>query len=238
MQNVLTVSALSVKFSDHTVLDNVSFSVKQGEIFALLGGNGAGKSTALKTCIGIIAPSKGDVSVMGRSVLTEVNAIRQDIAYLPESVMLYGHLTGVENIEYFLSLAQVSRSASDIESALERVALQKDAWHRHLSDYSKGMRQKTAIALALLRQAPVLFLDEPTSGLDPSAIAEFNQLISTLAHEGTTVFMVTHDIYGACQVAHRIGLLRNGTIVDMFERHANATISIDEVHAAVTSDAQ
>jgi ABC-2 type transport system ATP-binding protein len=101
-----------------------------------------------------------------------------------------------------------------------------------MSNYSKGMRQKTAIALALLRDAPVLFLDEPTSGLDPNAIDEYNQLITTLALEGATVFMVTHDIYGACQIAHRIGLLDNGKIVGMFERGGDNHIDTEEVHEA------
>ena len=98
--------------------------------------------------------------------------------------------------------------------------------------YSKGMRQKTAIALALLRETPVLFLDEPTSGLDPVAIDEFNQLITSLAATGTTIVMVTHDVYGACQVAHRIALLRRGTLVGSFEAGEGGKIDTETVHAA------
>ena len=127
------------------------------------------------------------------------------------------------------------KSEDEIKQALARVALQSSAWHKNLSNYSKGMRQKTAITLALLRSAPVLFLDEPTSGLDPNAIDEFNQLITSLALEGSTVFMVTHDVYGACQVAHRIGLLDNGKIVGMFERRNNTHIDTEEVHAAFSA---
>lgn len=231
---MLVASSLSVNYAQHTVLDDVSFSVKEGEVFALLGGNGAGKSTAIKTFIGTVPPTSGSASVMGMSVADDIDQIRNKVAYLPESVMLYGHLTGKENIEYFLSLAELSRSKQDIEQALSRVALQRQAWDRSLSNYSKGMRQKTAIALALLRKAPVLLLDEPTSGLDPSAIDEFNQLIATLAQEGTTVFMVSHDVYGACQIAHRIGLLDNGKIVGNFERNSNSNIDTEEVHAAFT----
>mgnify|MGYP000188639286 CR=1 FL=1 len=232
---MIEASSLCVRFAQQTVLDDVNFTVGQGEVFALLGGNGAGKSTTLKTFLGTIAPNNGSASVLGKSVEKEIDAIRSKVAYLPESVMLYGHLTGIENIEYFLSLAEVKKSIPEIEQALMRVALQKDAWHRELSNYSKGMRQKTAIALALLRDAPVLFLDEPTSGLDPNAIDEFNQLITTLASEGATVFMVTHDVYGACQIAHRIGLLDNGKIVGMFERRADSHIDTEEVHAAFSA---
>lgn len=234
-KDIIIASSLSVRFSQKTVLSDVNFSVKQGEVFALLGGNGAGKSTTLKTFLGTIAPESGSATVMDMSVAKEIDLIRTKIAYLPESVTLYGHLTGVENIEYFLSLAGVSRSGQDIERALTRVALQQDAWHQTMANYSKGMRQKTAIALALLREAPVLFLDEPTSGLDPNAIDEFNQLIATLAAEGTTVFMVTHDVYGACQIAHRIGLLDNGKIVGMFERGERAEIETSEVHQAFSA---
>lgn len=229
---VVVAESLNVRFADQCVLDDVSFTVNRGEVFALLGGNGAGKSTTLKTFLGTVAPTSGSASVLGHSVTSDSDFIRSKVAYLPESVMLYGHLTGMENIEYFLSLADVKRSASDIEAALKRVALQADAWHKKLADYSKGMRQKTAIALALLRSAPVLFLDEPTSGLDPSAIDEFNQLVTALSEAGSTVFMVTHDVYGACQVAHRIGLLDQGKIVGVFERNGNELIDTEQVHTA------
>lgn len=234
-KETLVASSLSVQFNEQTVLNNVNFKVEQGEIFALLGGNGAGKSTTLKTFLGTVSPTSGNISVMGLSVNENLDLVRSKVAYLPESVMLYGHLTGVENINYFLSLADITRSESEITQALERVALQQDAWHRNMSNYSKGMRQKTAIALALLRQAPVLFLDEPTSGLDPNAIDEFNQLIATLAAEGTTVFMVTHDVYGACQIAHRIGLLDRGEIVGIFERGNDSHIDTETVHSAFSA---
>ncbi|MBQ4891387.1 ABC transporter ATP-binding protein [Shewanella sp. UCD-FRSSP16_17] len=234
-KEMVVASSLSVRFSEQNVLDDVNFKIGEGEVFALLGGNGAGKSTALKTFLGTISPASGSATVMGMSVEKDIDSIRSKVAYLPESVMLYGHLTGFENIKYFLSLADISRAESEIEQALTRVALQKNAWHRNMAHYSKGMRQKTAIALALLREAPVLFLDEPTSGLDPNAIDEFNQLIATLANEGATVFMVTHDVYGACQIAHRIGLLDNGKIVGMFERGDNAHIDTEEVHSAFSA---
>ncbi|NKF50813.1 ABC transporter ATP-binding protein [Shewanella sp. WXL01] len=234
-KEIVKASSLSVSFNNQTVLEHVDFSIGEGEVFALLGGNGAGKSTTLKTFLGTVKSSGGSASVLGMDVAEDIDQIRRKVAYLPESVTLYGHLTGVENIEYFLSLANVDRSSTEIEQALVRVALQQEAWHREMSHYSKGMRQKTAIALALLREAPVLFLDEPTSGLDPNAIDEFNQLIATLAAEGTTVFMVTHDVYGACQIAHRIGLLDQGRIVGMFERGEGERIDTEVVHTAFSN---
>ena len=232
VEPVVVAESLCVRFANNKVLNDINFSVNRGEVFALLGGNGAGKSTTLKTFLGTVSPTSGAAFVMGCSVGKDNDAIRSKVVYLPESVMLYGHLTGIENIEYFLSLAGISRNDTEVEHALTRVALQPEAWHKKLSDYSKGMRQKTAIALALLREAPILFLDEPTSGLDPSAIDEFNQLITVLAEGGSTIFMVTHDVYGACQVADRIGLLDKGKIVGMFERDGDSLIDTEQVHTA------
>ena len=115
---------------------------------------------------------------------------------------------------------------------MDVVALQKEQRGQYLSTYSKGMRQKVAIALALLRNTPVLLMDEPTSGLDPVAIDEFNQLVRKLAKDGRTVLMVTHDVYGACQVANRIGLLRKGELVGLFEAKGDNPIDTAAVHAA------
>ena len=148
--------------------------------------------------------------------------------------MLYGHLTAIENIQYFLSLSGKDKSETEIVAALQRVALQESAWRTALGGYSKSMRQKTAIALALLREAPILFLDEPTSGLDPVAIDEFNRLVSRLAAQGATILMVTDDVYGACHVANRIGLLRDGEIVGMFDAPEQGNIDSEAVHKAFT----
>ena len=106
-----------------------------------------------------------------------------------------------------------------------------------MDNYSKGMRQKVAIALAILRQTPVLLLDEPTSGLDPIAIDEFNALVRKLAEQGKTILMVTHDVYGACQVADRIGLLRQGQLVGSFEAKTDGRIETERVHAAFAQKA-
>jgi ABC-2 type transport system ATP-binding protein len=211
--SVIETRALHVSLDDKKVLKDLSFNVNKGEVFALLGGNGAGKSTTLKTLLGFIQPMSGDIFINQQSVIDNAIEARRNIAYLPESAALYDHLTAIENLNYFLSLANIQKQPDAIADALTRVALQPSAWQQTMKQYSKGMRQKVALALALLRNAPILFLDEPTSGLDPVAIDEFNRLVSQLAEEGATVLMVTHDVYGACQVAHRIGLLRDGQLV-------------------------
>jgi ABC-2 type transport system ATP-binding protein len=232
MTSPLEARSLSLVREGNTVLDGVSFAVEQGEIFALLGGNGAGKSSTLLTFLGFLEASGGEVLVNGQSVGSDVAAARNAIAYLPEAASLYGHMTAYENLDYFLDLAGKSASKEEIDVALERVALPHEARTRRLQSYSKGMRQKTAIALALLRETPILLLDEPTSGLDPVAIDEFHDLVKALAEGGQTVLMVTHDVYGACQVADRVGLLRHGKLVGSFAAENGERIDTGTVHAA------
>lgn len=229
-RKTLTADGLCVDRGGQRVLNDVSFTVGQGEVFALLGGNGAGKSTTLLTFLGFISPSSGTVKVNDNVVHKNIAAIHQQTAYLPESASLYPHLSALENLSYFLLLANVKRSNDEIEKALDTVSLAKEDRARRLAIYSKGMRQKVAIALALLRKTPVLLLDEPTSGLDPIAIDEFNSILIALAKTGTTILMVTHDVYGACHVADRVALLQQGNIVGIFESPENGQISAEEVH--------
>lgn len=239
VKQMITIEAenLSISRAKTAVVKNLSFTVQQGEVFGLLGGNGAGKSTTLLAFLGFLTSTEGAARINGVEVAFDAAAARRAIAYLPESANLYPHLSARENINYFLSLAKKKSTAADIEAALDHVSLAQEARDRRLCSYSKGMRQKVAIAVAILRQAPILFLDEPTSGLDPVSIDEFNQLISRLAKNGTTVLMVTHDVYGACQVADRIGLLKRGELVGLFEAPKDSRISVDEVHQAFTARA-
>jgi len=234
---ILEAENLSINRANTAVVKNLTFSIQKGEVFGLLGGNGAGKSTTLLAFLGFLSSTTGSARVNGADVSVNATAARRDIAYLPESANLYPHLTALENIRYFLSLAKVKRKANDVTAALDQVGLAVEARDLRLSSYSKGMRQKVAIAIAILRQAPILFLDEPTSGLDPVAIDEFNQLITKLSKAGTTVLMVTHDVYGACQIADRIGLLRHGELVGLFEAGEDSRISSDEVRRAYSAGA-
>lgn len=218
---VIQVSGLHVTRQGREVLSDLNFEVAPGEVFALLGGNGAGKSTTLLTCIGMLTPSRGDIEICGHSASREPEAVRRSVAYLSETASLYEHLSARENLRYFLELADIHPDADAIEAALDTVSLQAEARDRRSAGFSKGMRQKVAIALALLRRTPVLLLDEPTSGLDPIAVQEFNQLLMTLCERDVSVLMVTHDLFGACEVSSRIGLLRDGCLVNQFEAGAD-----------------
>ena len=232
--NVMTLKAnsLYITRSGKEVLSGISFSVNSGEVYALLGGNGAGKSTTLLSFLGFLKPTQGSLRIKDKDVEADIIAARKAVAYLPESASLYEHLNAYENLEYFLQLAETNLKHTEVEAALDRVALAPEARKRKLRDYSKGMRQKVAIAMAILRNTDILLLDEPTSGLDPSAIDEFHRIVRGLADNGKTILMVTHDVYGACQVADRIGLLRDGKLVGEYSSEGQTRIDTELVHAA------
>lgn len=228
---ILSLIEVSASYGDRRVLSGVSLSIARGEIFALLGGNGAGKSTTLKVVLGFLKPDSGMVQVTGIDVTVNPAKARDGIAYVPENVALYEHLNARETLAYFLTLAGIKPDAARIEGALDAVGLASSARGQRLGGYSKGMRQKTAIALAVARDVPILLLDEPTSGLDPRAISEFHDLLEVLRGRGTAVLMVTHDLLGATQVAGRIGFLDGGRLVSVADKAADP-FDIDALYRA------
>lgn len=210
----LLVEGLSLTRGDRKILSDLTLFVRAGEVYALLGGNGAGKSTTISAVLGFLNAEAGVVRVAGIDPATDAAGARRQIAYLPENVALYEQLTAYENIAYFMALSGSEPERADMDRALDAAGLQQDARHLRVSGFSKGMRQKVAIAMAILRDVPVLLLDEPTSGLDPHATAEFNLLVSRLKERGTAILMVTHDLLGAADCADRIGFLAGGKIVE------------------------
>lgn len=218
VEPVIAIDALVLARGGRRVLNGLTLAVAPGEIYALLGGNGAGKSTTLAALLGFLAPDSGSLRVNGVNPATQPEAARRQIAYLPENVALYEHLSADENLDYFLTLAGAPCSESERAAAYAAVGLQADARSRRTSGFSKGMRQKVAIALAVLRKVPVLLLDEPSSGLDPKATADFNALLQQLRARGTTILMVTHDLLGAADCADRIGFLDRGHLVEEVQR--------------------
>jgi ABC-2 type transport system ATP-binding protein len=212
--NVLDIDGASIARGDRTIVHDLTLAVAAGEIFALLGGNGAGKSTTLAAIMGFLSPSSGRIMVAGVNPATDPELARQKIAYLPENVALYEHLSAAENIAYFMALAGTEPARDEISAALLEAGLAADAHDRRVTAFSKGMRQKVAIALALLRETPLLLLDEPTSGLDPRATADFTALLEKMRGKGRAILMVTHDLLGAADCADRIGFLDAGRLVE------------------------
>lgn len=226
----LEANDVSVAYGGARVLRGLNLQVRRGEIYALLGGNGAGKSTTINAMLGFVTPLSGTVRVCGADVAEAPLQARAQLAYVPENVALYSHLSARENMEYLLRLAGSAALPADIELALDSVGLEPSARGQRLGSYSKGMRQKVAIALAMARSVPVLLLDEPTSGLDPHATREFNLLLQSLRERQVAVFMVTHDLPGAAQVADRIGFLDEGRIAGQFEAGAGDRFDITALY--------
>lgn len=227
----ILIENLAVAYRDQRVLDDLSLSVPAGSVTALLGGNGAGKSTTLSALLGFVKAQDGTVSVCGIDPGAAPDEARRQIAYLPENVALYEHLTAVENAQYLLALSGEKQGRAPIVDAFAAAGLQKRAWDQRLGAFSKGMRQKVAIAVALLRQVPVLLLDEPTSGLDPRATADFNTLVLAVRARGTAVLMVTHDLLSAADIADRICFLEAGGIVEDVAAQGENRFDVRALHA-------
>ena len=220
---MLIAENLSKTYGDYKALNNLNLKLNKGEIFALLGQNGAGKSTTINIFLGFVKPTEGAAKINGISVIDHPEETKKFIAYIPETVLLYPNLTGVENLKFFSSLAGFDYDNEALTNFLSKAGLQSDAHHNRLGGYSKGMRQKVGIAIAIAKKAKVLLLDEPTSGLDPKASNEFSEILKELASEGTSIFMATHDIFRAKEVADRIGIMKRGNLI--------SEINADEISA-------
>jgi ABC-2 type transport system ATP-binding protein len=208
----LDARSVAAGYGDKTILQGLDLQVRPGEIYALLGANGAGKTTTLGLFLGFVAPAAGTVRVDGIDPAAQPGPARRRLAYIPENVALYEHLSARENVAYLLDLAGQAEDDAAIDLALGLAGLAASAFDRRVVGFSKGMRQKVAIALASMRRVPVLLLDEPTSGLDPQATVEFNRLLAQLRQQGVAILMVTHDLLSAADVADRIGFLDAGRL--------------------------
>ncbi|MBK9509813.1 MAG: ATP-binding cassette domain-containing protein [Cytophagaceae bacterium] len=214
---MLQAKNLTKTYGEQTALNSLNLTINEGEIFALLGQNGAGKTTTINCFLGFIQPSGGSASINGVSVAENALETKKYLAYIPETVMLYPNLSGIENLEFFSSLAGFSYGKEELSSFLSKAGLQNTAHTQRLEGYSKGMRQKVGIAIAIAKKAKALLLDEPTSGLDPKASNEFSEILRELAQNGTAVLMATHDIFRAKEVANRIGIMKEGNLVSVID---------------------
>jgi ABC-2 type transport system ATP-binding protein len=212
---LLKAENLGKRFGNSWALEALDLDIAGGEVQCLLGANGAGKTTTINLFLGFLEPTTGAAWVNGREVAKNTHAIRADLAYVPEQVNLYPLLTGLENLVYFTRLAR--RSVADtgnLRRLFDRVGLDPAAADVRVERYSKGMRQKVGLAIALAKGASALLLDEPLSGLDPHAANEFCTLVRGLAEGGAAVLMVTHDLFRAREVGDRIGIMKAGRLIE------------------------
>jgi ABC-2 type transport system ATP-binding protein len=212
---MLKAQKLGRRFGDTWALRDLDLEVAPGQIQCLLGANGAGKTTTMNLFLGFLGPTCGAAFVNGKEVAHDTSAARAQLAYVPEQVSLYPTLTGLENLVYFTRLAgKATCDTNQLEALLDRVELAHGAARLRVEQYSKGMRQKVGLAIALAKDARALLLDEPLSGLDPHAANEFCALLRKLAGTGVAVLMATHDLFRAKEIASRIGIMRGGRLLD------------------------
>ncbi|MEN6312292.1 MAG: ABC transporter ATP-binding protein [Acidobacteriota bacterium] len=195
-------------------LDGLTFKVDPGEIFCMFGANGAGKTTTINLFLNFIPPTSGQALIEGIDDAKDPLGAKKHVSFVSENVMLYGNFTAVQNLDYFSRLAgKRNLTKKDYAEVLGRVGLQKEAFDRRIKNFSKGMRQKLGIAIAVVKDAPNVLLDEPTSGLDPKSGREFLEILVQMRDAGKSVFMSTHDIFRAKLMADRIGFMRKGRLV-------------------------
>lgn len=205
---------LTKNYNGTTALDDLNLNINAGEVFCLLGANGAGKTTAINLFLNFIQPDGGKALIKGFDVVAEPLETKKYLAYIPEQVNLYRNLSGLENLEYFSALAgQDEYTKDDLLGFFDEVGLRREAADGRISTYSKGMRQKVGIAIALAKKAEALLLDEPTSGLDPKASNEFSELLKKLSEQGCAILMATHDLFRAKESGTRVGIMKRGRLV-------------------------
>jgi ABC-2 type transport system ATP-binding protein len=214
---MLETKDLTKEYEDGLLaLDHLNLTVEPGEIFCMFGANGAGKTTAINLILGFIPPTEGTAFVEGVDVVKEPLKSKEHISYVSENVMLYGNFTAYQNLDYFSKLAgKRNVKRTEYADVMSRVGLQKEAFNMRIKNFSKGMRQKLGIAVAILKDAPNLILDEPTSGLDPKSGQEFLELLLELKNKGKSIFISSHDIFRAKFIADRVGFMLLGKMVMM-----------------------
>lgn len=205
--NAVEIQGVSQRYGSMTVLHDLNLTLAEGEVLGLFGHNGAGKTTSMKLILGLLAPSEGQVKVLGRA--PNDPQVRRQLGYLPENVTFYPQLSGRETLRHFARLK--GAALSQVDELLEQVGLAHAA-DRRVKTYSKGMRQRLGLAQALLGEPKLLLLDEPTVGLDPIATQDLYLLIDRLRQRGTSIILCSHVLPGVEAHINRAAILAKGRL--------------------------
>lgn len=201
---------LTKRYGSFTAVDGLNLTVQRGEVFGFLGPNGAGKTTTIDLLLDFIRPSEGRATVLGYDAQSETDEVRNRIGILPEGFDLWQRSTGRRHLEFAI---ETKGGSATVEELLERVGLDEEDAKRTVGDYSKGMKQRLAMGMALAGEPELLILDEPSSGLDPTGIREMREIVRSEAEKGTTVFFSSHILGQVAAVCDRVGILDDGELV-------------------------
>ena len=207
--STIELDGLGKEFDGVSALRGVDLAVEEGEIFGFLGPNGAGKSTTINILLDFVRPTSGTATVLGYDAQADSKAVRERTGVMPEGYQVYKRLTGRQHVQFVMDSKGID---GDEVAALERVGLD-DAVDRPAGDYSKGMKQRLTLAMALIGDPDLLILDEPTTGLDPAGVREIRSIVREESADGTTVFFSSHILSQVEAVCDRVGILRDGELV-------------------------
>ena len=227
---MIQIINVTKSFNNKTVLNNLSLNINKGQIYGLLGANGAGKSTTINLLLGFLKPDTGTIKIENSNLYDNLYDIRKYVGYIPEDVNIYDYLTGVENLDYFSKLSGLNYKKKELEQFLKICGLREDSFNVKSSHYSKGMRQKVAIAIAYAKKAKIYLLDEPASGLDPLSSNELTELMKNLVKRGATILMASHDIFRVRESCDRIGILKNGALLKDIESHSVTSNELEKIY--------
>ncbi len=212
--SAIRLNGLDKRFGGTHAVKDLSLNIRQGELYALLGPNAAGKTTTLRMVVGILKPDRGDTLILGHSIKDQPQRAKQELAYLPDEPMLYGKLRPLEYLEFVAGLwgSPPEDAAVYAGELLQWLDLDRVRYNR-IETFSRGMKQKLALAGALIHRPKVIILDEPLTGLDAAAAKEVKDLLLEFVRQGKTVVLTTHIMEIAERLAERIGIISNGRII-------------------------
>ncbi len=229
---MIQIKELTKRYEDGVLaLDHVTYTIPPGEIFCLLGANGAGKTTTVNILLDFIRPTEGQASINGHDGNKFPLEAKKHVSYVSENVQLYGMFTARQNLRFFAELGgKKGLRNQELDNVMRSVGLPEKALTMRLKNFSKGMRQKLGIAIALIKDPPAILMDEPTSGLDPKSANEFLEQLRKLREAGKAILMTTHDIFRAKQIADRVGIMKQGRLVAVRERADFRHADLEEIY--------
>lgn len=210
---VIQIKDVCKAFDQRQVLNNISLSVEEGEIFGLLGPSGAGKTTLIKMLIGLLSATSGNIAILGKELDKKIDESFPSFGMVLDNDGLYDRLNCYDNLELYARIYSISNRKKVINDLLEKVGLIESS-KKSVSNLSKGMRQRLSFARAILHSPKIVFLDEPTSGLDPATTLQIHSMMKTLKESGTTIFLTTHNMNEAQKMCNHLALLNEGNIVE------------------------